>query len=555
MASSSDVLGSALVDENGELLPPIPLRYIRGMEGDMVEAERRWRETCKWRKGNGIDNILQEPQPHWDAIKANYPHFMHRRCKAGYLAYYEILGDIKIKNLTSEGISIAAVMRQYIFLTEYIWAHLDPREDDGKLFTVMDLEGITMSDLAGDAITFVRQAASIISEHYPERSYKIVIINSPWWFSTIWQIVKPLISVNTQKKVIVERSNYQETLLKYVDADSLPVRFGGNDPTPIFHAPEEAQMREYAAQLMHGPRPPQTEDGELEKPLSSIDAFEERKEDEPPVGQEPAAENAPYSEAEGDDLPREESSSTPSETVDSGDHIKPLQDSDPLLINGDDGSASTSPTPALAVPHENTQSIDQGDQIKPLQDSDSLLISNGGLASTSPTPASAVTHENTQTISQGAENTSPLPAVAEEEKDDRPQVLTSLQSAIENESLSQGSENIFPPPVLAAQEERDDNSQSQVSASPPIAIEHESPSQELDKTTSEATSSPMPVSALSEDPSSIGQDFDEASSLYESEYASAMSNTPEPQMNGSEGPSTLPFTPENEHSSLPQTPL
>jgi len=37
--------------------------------------------------------------------------------------------------------------------------------------------------------------------HYPERSKVIFLVNAPWYCSTGWKIVKPLIHPNTQKKV------------------------------------------------------------------------------------------------------------------------------------------------------------------------------------------------------------------------------------------------------------------------------------------------------------------------------------------------------------------
>jgi len=242
-----------LLDEAGNPLPPIPQRYIRGMGGDMVEAERRWRETLKWRKEFRVDGLLQERHVTFDIIKKNYPHFVHKKCKEGYYCYYEIAGEISLSKIRSQGVTIDDVLRHYIYITEFIWKHLDLREDEGKLFTVMDLKGISMSDLRGDVVTFLRKAANLISEHYPERSFKIVVINSPTWFNMIWKIISPILSPATRAKVDVQGSKFQASLLKHINPEDLPVRFGGTDTTPIYGSEEELALKQYVDSWRYGP--------------------------------------------------------------------------------------------------------------------------------------------------------------------------------------------------------------------------------------------------------------------------------------------------------------
>ncbi|CAM9785193.1 unnamed protein product, partial [Sphacelaria rigidula] len=35
---------------------------------------------------------------------------------------------------------------------------------------------------------FLVRSAKMIGAHYPERSYKIFILNAPWWFSLVWKV-------------------------------------------------------------------------------------------------------------------------------------------------------------------------------------------------------------------------------------------------------------------------------------------------------------------------------------------------------------------------------
>lgn len=92
----------------------VPGRFLRGCQGDKLEALRRWRETLAWRREQRVDSILQEPQPHFHAIKQSYPHFLHGRSKGGHAVYYELLGKIDLPTLREQGIGVPQLLRHYM---------------------------------------------------------------------------------------------------------------------------------------------------------------------------------------------------------------------------------------------------------------------------------------------------------------------------------------------------------------------------------------------------------------------------------------------------------
>ena len=61
---------------------------------------------------------------------------------------------------------------------------------------------------------------------------KMFIINAPTIFTIIWSFVKRVVDPRTVAKIDVVGSNYLPKLLMYVDAENLPVQFGGLDTTP-----------------------------------------------------------------------------------------------------------------------------------------------------------------------------------------------------------------------------------------------------------------------------------------------------------------------------------
>ena len=99
----------------------IPQRFIVGCDGDLREARRRWDLTRKWREVEGINSILQEPQPYFTTIKTLWPHYICGRGKSGHAVYYERPGDIELDEMKARGIALPDLLRHWIFITEYFW--------------------------------------------------------------------------------------------------------------------------------------------------------------------------------------------------------------------------------------------------------------------------------------------------------------------------------------------------------------------------------------------------------------------------------------------------
>lgn len=102
----------------------IPQRFIVGCDGDLREARRRWDLTRKWREAEGINTILQEPQPYFTTIKTLWPHYICGRGISGHAVYYERPGDIELDQMKARGISLSDLLRHWIFITEYFWHHV-----------------------------------------------------------------------------------------------------------------------------------------------------------------------------------------------------------------------------------------------------------------------------------------------------------------------------------------------------------------------------------------------------------------------------------------------
>mmetsp|Transcript_6269 Transcript_6269/g.6476 ORF Transcript_6269/g.6476 Transcript_6269/m.6476 type:complete len:809 (+) Transcript_6269:2-2428(+) len=224
----------------------VPNRYLRGC-GDYEEALRRWKLTLKWRQEFDVDNVLNEPQPYFDIIKEFYPHFLHGRSVSGKPVYYELLGKIDVPRLQEQGVDVHRLLRYYVFITEYIWAEVEPDDDHGQLVTVLDVQGVGVADLMGDALEFIKEASKVVQSHYVERCHKMFIVNAPFFFNMLWRIISPMLHENTRRKITILGADKSE-LLEHIDASQLPVAYGGRG-TELGTSLEELKLKAFVDRL------------------------------------------------------------------------------------------------------------------------------------------------------------------------------------------------------------------------------------------------------------------------------------------------------------------
>lgn len=246
----------------------IPQRFIVGCDGDIKEARRRWSETLKWRLEERVDDILMEEQPFFHHIKHYYPHGVHRQAKNGNYVYIERPPKADLDHLFQGPVEMDHLLRHYVFITEFIWKVLDQREDEGRLVTIMDVEGVGMFDLVGTALEFLTKASAIVQAHYVERQSKIFVINAPPWFELLWIVVSPFMSTNTLQKVEILGEEYRDKLLELVDEESLPSFLGGSDVCEFMSSPEEEALALHVDRLTRGEDPFEEEEEDPDEELS-----------------------------------------------------------------------------------------------------------------------------------------------------------------------------------------------------------------------------------------------------------------------------------------------
>ena len=116
-------------------------RLIFSCNGDLKEARRRWDITRHWGETEGVNHILEEPQPHFSLIKSMYPHFNCGRGKEGHTIYWERPGEFQAGQLAARGLRTEDLVRHWLFCTEYQWEIMCEGDQTAKSIAVIDAKG------------------------------------------------------------------------------------------------------------------------------------------------------------------------------------------------------------------------------------------------------------------------------------------------------------------------------------------------------------------------------------------------------------------------------
>ncbi|KAI9147697.1 Sec14 cytosolic factor [Paramyrothecium foliicola] len=213
------------------------LRFLRARKFDVNLSKQMFVDTEAWRKETNLDELTTTWEyPEQEKVAQYYQQYYHKTDKDGRPLYFEHLGGIDLTEMykitSAERMLTNLAIEYERMATDFLPAC---SRQSGQLIetacTIMDLKGITLTKVP-QVYSYVRQAAAISQNYYPERLGVFFMINAPWGFSTVWSVVKGWLDPVTVKKIHILGSGYQSELLKQVPAENLPKIFGGTCECP-----------------------------------------------------------------------------------------------------------------------------------------------------------------------------------------------------------------------------------------------------------------------------------------------------------------------------------
>ncbi|KAI0234851.1 SEC14-like protein 2 [Lamellibrachia satsuma] len=100
------------------------------------------------------------------------------------------------------------------------------------LVIILDLEKYGLRHLWKPALDIYTHVLAIFEANYPETLHRTYVVNAPKIFPIAYNLTKPFLSADTKEKVHVLGKNWKHRLLEVIDADQLPVHWGGTATDP-----------------------------------------------------------------------------------------------------------------------------------------------------------------------------------------------------------------------------------------------------------------------------------------------------------------------------------
>ncbi len=212
----------------------LPTRFLKMQKGNREKAKVAFEQTIKWREENDVNTILKRPNPKFDLCKKIFPVYIPGRDQQNHVVVVQRIGMIDIHYGESKDVTGNDLLWYYIYIVEYCWNILEPTPD-AVMTTIMDLKGVGLGMFRdGNIRKFLRIFVAAMSDNYPSRSHKTLVINSPGWVNAAYNLVKPLLRSSTREKISISNGGKKQDqlLIDILGADHVP-RELLNDPSVI----------------------------------------------------------------------------------------------------------------------------------------------------------------------------------------------------------------------------------------------------------------------------------------------------------------------------------
>ena len=185
-------------------------------KGNREKAKAALESTLEWRRKQDVDIILSKPHSKFDICKRVLPHYFSGRDPTGHVIFVQRPGKISQALAHANNLTNDDLLYHYVFVLEYCWNEIEPRPDQ-TMTSVIDLGGLHLNKVR-KMLHFVKQFVQMMSQHYPQRSYKTLLINSPKWFGATYRMISPMLRESTKSKIQILSggTRQRETLVKYL---------------------------------------------------------------------------------------------------------------------------------------------------------------------------------------------------------------------------------------------------------------------------------------------------------------------------------------------------
>jgi len=194
-------------------------RYLRAREWNLNKSAEMLKATIEWRESFRPHEIKEDEIKDQLRSRSNY---VHGTDKNGHPVVY-------MRNARDLPGSPEEKLKVIVYNLEHTISVMNHEAGVEKMCYIIDLDGFSMIHSARD-YKVGTEWVKILQNHYPERCFKIFLIEAPAVFNVFFQMVSPFIDPVTRKKVeFIEgkKKKRRELLLKFFNPEQLEVDYGG----------------------------------------------------------------------------------------------------------------------------------------------------------------------------------------------------------------------------------------------------------------------------------------------------------------------------------------
>ncbi|KAK6231065.1 hypothetical protein QUC31_002583 [Theobroma cacao] len=231
-----------LPSKGGKATDVVLLKFLRAREFKVIDAFEMLRNTLQWRKENNIDSILDEDLGNEFRSTA----YINGSDRQGHPVCYNVFGVLGGDEMFSKTLGTEENRDKFVrWRVQLMEEGIKKLDFNGVscLLQIIDLKN-TPGPSKKEVRLIMKQVISLLQDNYPEFVVKNIFINVPFWYYAFAAFFLPFLTQRTKSKFVYARpAKVIETLLKYIDAEEIPVCYGGlkRDNDSDFSAEDHAE--------------------------------------------------------------------------------------------------------------------------------------------------------------------------------------------------------------------------------------------------------------------------------------------------------------------------
>ncbi|KAJ8782718.1 hypothetical protein J1605_009917 [Eschrichtius robustus] len=203
---------------------------MSGQEARSFDLEKSddmlWKHV-KFRKQQDLHNILAWQPP--EVVRLYNANGICGHDSEGSPVWYHIIRGLDLRGL------LLSVSRQELLRAEFQSCELLLQECEQqsqenkveKIIAVFDFEGLSQRHLWKPGVEFAQEFLTALEANYPEMLENIIVVRASKLFPVAFNLIKPYITEEMRRKVVIPGDNWKQELPKFISPDQLPVEFGG----------------------------------------------------------------------------------------------------------------------------------------------------------------------------------------------------------------------------------------------------------------------------------------------------------------------------------------